>query len=64
MAMLEEKLNWNIVEQNRKIRASKSFENIGGAPRDRTDDLIVANDGATGMPTECFNNLALDWAKC
>jgi len=43
MAMLEEKLNWNIVEQNRKIRACKSLRN-GGATRDRTDDLIVAND--------------------
>ena len=36
-------LNWNVVEHNRKIRACKLLRN-GGAARDRTDDLIVAND--------------------
>jgi len=38
-------LNWNVVEHNRKIRACKLLRN-GGATRDRTDDLIVANDVA------------------
>jgi len=47
MAMLDERvksseLNWNIVEHNRKIRTCKLLSN-GGATRDRTDDLIVAN---------------------
>jgi hypothetical protein len=40
--------NWNILEHNRKIRAGKLLRN-GGASRDRTDDLIVANDALSQL---------------
>ena len=36
-------MNWNVMERNCKERVAKLLI-FGGASRDRTDDLIVAND--------------------
>ena len=41
--------------------AAAVIEKIGGASRDRTDDLIVANDNALRLRHPDFNNLESDY---
>jgi len=46
------RLIFSTMKQGRKSR--QAIEKIGGASRDRTDDLIVANDGVTDSPRLYF----------
>jgi hypothetical protein len=54
-----QKAGFSMIERRTKSR--QVIEEIGGASRDRTDDLIVANDNALRLRHHNFNNLESDY---